>query len=1028
MDKFSKEFYASRIEDWKAKYIKLKELCKLIKTIKLDIEKNGGQIIRKSERNSIANLEEFQRPTLSAPLDRHSVGLSVLEDPDGLLNKNEKIFHTPLMFEINEMFTELDTLEYGDDIKIFLYFLTIEVHNVYVFYLSIEKNIFMRVNEHSYSRKKYKSLTEKELLDELIDLTDITYLLYSFYSYIDLNVKAIQEILKYFDDHFQILNHNICMNNLYFKKYLNKKESDLKYILSFKIIIESCALIESYYQEICSLSNSKEIKEQKKELKEVLSYLNEKDTDRVNDDIHEVYLKQKDIHHNNIIKQKKNLKIDIQNSYCVDVHQQEDFYKRLGEKEFDEEIKIRMTPKNIRNLILLYFHIFIYSFFYIMPYLVFYFFFVQNKISIYYLGFILTSTHVGNLISKIIINFFSEKYKIKIIIFCICFILSFILSIYSEEYIQNQIDIKKFFILNLISRFIYGFSCGRLLTRKYIVQFLPESEIKFYSLVYIIIIYVGILFGILINFLINDKKPLYLGIISLYIKNYFFVFLIGAISSLIYLIFVIILFTEPTKDTMLRQFRTYSSHKIITKEEDEQRESIAEEKNIFDYKELYDENETGDETRKLNKLILKTCYNEDSGKNTTDKELIISPNNDNDNEEDENDNDEEIFDEKTSKRMTMNLLESKDASGKEKNDNNENNYNNKTNEKDADYFAPLNISSIRNKESKNETNLELSSNFMKTSNSNSNSNSNRNSNGISNNLNNDLIKNNNDNQEDLMTAEEIKGLNSLEKELINMNEKNNFDDVNLMPNELERIRKNNYKNNRNYLCSFHVFISILLLTNSLNEFILLSIPLCFLYQGEFGILYLWKKDAILIVMALQIFSFPFLIFLRMMKTFNVERRLLLIFYSILFGLMGIFLFLKLMNFINLQDNLDFNLYETKNVLYRMGMVILFIVSNLIEGSTHLLSNKIIPSFVKFCNINNKYIISYSTVFGKIIGGLIFSLICLLDEHNTFYQKTKIYEYNIILFSSLTIIFFSFFILSYKRLRIRAISKLFYISD
>ena len=125
MDKFSKEFYASRIEDWKAKYIKLKELCKLIKTIKLDIEKNGGQIIRKSERNSIANLEEFQRPTLSAPLDRHSVGLSVLEDPDGLLNKNEKIFHTPLMFEINEMFTELDTLEYGDDIKIFLYLPTV---------------------------------------------------------------------------------------------------------------------------------------------------------------------------------------------------------------------------------------------------------------------------------------------------------------------------------------------------------------------------------------------------------------------------------------------------------------------------------------------------------------------------------------------------------------------------------------------------------------------------------------------------------------------------------------------------------------------------------------------------------------------------------------------------------------------------------------------------------------------------------------------------------------------------------------
>ena len=42
MQKFSKEFYASRIEDWIKKYVKLKELCQLIKTIKKDIEKNGS--------------------------------------------------------------------------------------------------------------------------------------------------------------------------------------------------------------------------------------------------------------------------------------------------------------------------------------------------------------------------------------------------------------------------------------------------------------------------------------------------------------------------------------------------------------------------------------------------------------------------------------------------------------------------------------------------------------------------------------------------------------------------------------------------------------------------------------------------------------------------------------------------------------------------------------------------------------------------------------------------------------------------
>ena len=236
MKKFSNEFYASRIEDWITKYVKVKELCKLIKTIKKDIEKNSGQIFLNNERNPSINFEEIQRPSNSNPnkLDRQSVGLSALEDPEGLFNKNDEIFKTPLMYEINELFTELNELEYADDIKIFLYFLTVEVHNVYVFYLSIEKNIFMSVNEHSNRRKNYPTMTEEELLNELVDLTNITYLMYSFYSYIDLNVKAVQEILKYFDSHFQILNHDISMNKLYFKKYLTKKESDLKYILSFK--------------------------------------------------------------------------------------------------------------------------------------------------------------------------------------------------------------------------------------------------------------------------------------------------------------------------------------------------------------------------------------------------------------------------------------------------------------------------------------------------------------------------------------------------------------------------------------------------------------------------------------------------------------------------------------------------------------------------------------------------------------------------------------------------------------------------
>ena len=177
-----------------------------------------------------------------------------------------------------------------------------------------------------------------------------------------------------------------------------------------------------------------------------------------------------------------------------------------------------------------------------------------------------------------------------------------------------------FFALNLISRFIYGFSCGRLLTRKYILQFLPESEIKFFSIVYLIIIYLGGLSGIVINILLKDMKPLYFNIIGLYLENYYFIFSIGAIASLIYFILIIIFFTEPNEATMLETYRSASINR--TEEVIEKKDLITEEKNIYDYKELYDENETGDESNKLSNLL----YRESSlgiKRNTTNKDLII---------------------------------------------------------------------------------------------------------------------------------------------------------------------------------------------------------------------------------------------------------------------------------------------------------------------------------------------------------------------------------------------------------------------
>ena len=169
--------------------------------------------------------------------------------------------------------------------------------------------------------------------------------------------------------------------------------------------------------------------------------------------------------------------------------------------------------------------------------------------------------------------------------------------------------------INLISRFIYGFSCGRLTTRKYIIQFLPESEIKFYSLVYILIIYSGMLTGVLVNFKLKDTKPLFIW--SFYIDKYASIFALGAIASLLYLILIFIFFTEPTKASMLNQIRTELNQKSNEKIEEEE-DSINEGKDVYDYKESYDENETKDDSNKVFNYIFRGSGSS-NGRNTTNK-------------------------------------------------------------------------------------------------------------------------------------------------------------------------------------------------------------------------------------------------------------------------------------------------------------------------------------------------------------------------------------------------------------------------
>ena len=968
---FIKEFEQSRLEEWKNKYIKLKEMIHLIKLIRNDIKKNGGEIIETINIRDSTSSE----PASEDKLERRSFNLDILNDKEGIFDKNEKIFNSPIMFEIDNAFKELKALQFEDDIKIFLYFLHIEVHNVYVFYLSIEKEIYTRTNSYLFQRHNSNDKNnnnEEYVSNQLKELIEIAYLTYSFYLYIDLNVESVKQILEYFDSIFLKINDGISIKKLFYNKNILNKESDLKYILGFKIINECSILLENYCFEIKNnFQKNKKIKEQCKELQEVLSFIIEKNTIRVDDNIYEVY--QRTGIQNNILKKKENLNLDIQNSLLVE-RTQSDILEE--EFEYDRQIKIKITKKNIINLILIYFHIFFYSFFGIIPYIVFFILCKKNyndnenkkeKIKYYEIGIALSTTHLGSLLSKYIISSF-EKYKFPLIFFGICFSISFSLTLMSlvfvfEDFRNDEIFVNEyilFFIFNVLSRFIFGLSGGRIIVRKYINLFLPESKIKCFSKLYMTLVYLGNVLGILFLFIINFLNVnilffnLKLNIVSL-------PFIVGFFISLLYLIFIIIFFSEPDGDKA-----KMLSYKIRINENEIKKDEINEEKKddleliTNEYNSTINDNNSLEENNEEIPLEKKNPI-------MGGQKIIYL--------DDEKDKDNKSLSAKTESKMARKRRKNK-----------------------------LRLSNLDLKRSVTGDNKGNSSLLNYISTSSENESFRRKS----------FIKATEQMKEKLISAEEIKGLNSIEKAIIEINNKNNFDDTNLFPKELSRIKQNQYKNNKTFFKTIIVFILLLNVSNVVNEFILLFIQINAknkdnnIYDKEYNNGYI--KKILTFVLIMQLMAFFISIVFTKSSIQKINRKLLLI--------LNLFLILSISAIIFcLVKNVKY-----LDKFYLLIIVFVFAINNLIIGLTSLFNDKIVPSFIKFCHFNVKYLISYISTLGKLLGGISFSIMMYLIE-------TKIYEpkKNLIIFvfgfDCLTLISFIVLCCNYNSMKMRALSKL-----
>ena len=975
LEEFKKEFYESRLDEWKNKYLKFKELLHLIKLIRNDIKSHGGEINNDDIDIKLSTISENSNDKL----DRRSSNLDVLNDTKGIFDKDAKIFNSPIMYEIDKAYTEINSLQFEDDIKIFLYFLQIEVHNVYVFYLSIEKEIYTRTNSYLYERINISGVNnEDQISNQLKELIEIAYLTYSFYLYIDLNIEAVKYILEYFDKNFIKINNGISIKKLFFNKNILNKESDLKYILGFKIINECSVLLENYcYETKNNYPKNKNILEQCKELQDVLSYIIEKDTNRVDDNLFEVY--QRDNKQNNILKKKENLELNIQNSFLLEDSENELLEE---ESEYDRQIKIQITNSNIINLIFIYIHIFFYSFFGIIPYIVLFLFCIEKgenndeeleKIKYYEISFALSSTHLGSLLSKYIISKL-ERYKLPFIFFGICFSVSFGLTLMSfillDDFEFDYSFVDKyllFFIFSIISRFIYGLSGGRVISRKYINLFLPESKIRFYSILYMILVNFGYIFGVIFLYiLIYIKVEFYIFIIK--IDRISLPFFIGFFFSLIYIILIIIFFTEPNEEGKML------SNKISINGQELKINSINgnnEELKIINKEDnkssiILDNNNNKINIQKKTKedIHLKKISTLISGQN-----LIYLDEDDFEEEED---------------YLSINAKSDGGLLKKQK----------KIKELKTVRSSKKKLKKIKKLNNINQTGSLL--NCISTSGENE-SYMKRQPSIAS-------IKM----EEKILTAEEIKGLNSIEKAIISINTGSNFNDTNLFPKELDRIKDNQSKNNNNaFFRTILVFIFLLNISNMLNEFILLLIQINYnVFDNDIDKDIKKSLYSIFIILLISfIFSFFFT------KTFKkrINRKYLVILNIFLIIINSLIIFFLVTT------------TELRKTLCLIGVLLIYITNCLIIGLTSLFSEKIVPPFVKFFCFNVKYLISYISTIGKLLGGISFSVMMYFIERK--YEKIKYLTIFAIIYDCLSFFCLVILFINYNSLKMKALSKL-----
>ena len=199
MGKYGKEFRKNQKIEWKEKYFNYKELKQMIK-----------QFIKEENSKETQPQESINDQNLSSS--------GVAKD------KKEK-----KAANVAQFISKLDS----------------EIKRVFIFFTNQEKKLYQDINLHLHQKEEYPYLELHEYLTEFKELEALSWQSYELSQFIYYNLNALLKILKKFDKKFFKANSKRKIKHNYIQMKLEEQNSDILYMLKFKMIDEVCALIEA---------------------------------------------------------------------------------------------------------------------------------------------------------------------------------------------------------------------------------------------------------------------------------------------------------------------------------------------------------------------------------------------------------------------------------------------------------------------------------------------------------------------------------------------------------------------------------------------------------------------------------------------------------------------------------------------------------------------------------------------------------------------------------------------------------------